>query len=104
MVGRGTCLKPDVFGPGEDKKFFFIFDFCQNLEFFNANPDATEGSLSESLGTRLFKTRVDLLGTLRNLRVSDRPRDTYRRQGHAALEKDVSATLQAEVAAMNVEN
>ena len=35
MVGRGTRLCKDLFGPGQDKQNFFIFDFCQNLEFFS---------------------------------------------------------------------
>ena len=35
MVGRGTRLCPDLFGPGEDKQDFFIFDYCRNLEFFS---------------------------------------------------------------------
>jgi len=38
MVGRGTRLCKDLFGPGEDKRNFFIFDFCQNLEYFSQNP------------------------------------------------------------------
>jgi len=39
MVGRGTRLCRDLFGPGQDKEFFLIFDYCQNIEFFGANPD-----------------------------------------------------------------
>ena len=35
MIGRGTRLCPDLFGPGDDKQNFFVFDFCRNLEFFN---------------------------------------------------------------------
>lgn len=80
------------------------FDFCQNLEFFKADPPATEGSLSESLGTRLFKTRLDLLGTLGKLRVGEAPTGGYRGQVEPALEADVSAILQSEVAAMNLDN
>ena len=38
MVGRGTRLCPTCSGPGEDKEFFYVFDYCQNLEFFNAAP------------------------------------------------------------------
>ena len=34
MVGRGTRLCKELYGPGQDKKDFFIFDFCGNLEFF----------------------------------------------------------------------
>jgi type I restriction enzyme R subunit len=64
MVGRGTRLCPDLFAPGKHKEFFYIFDYCQNLEFFNQNPETTEGALSESLGKRLFKTRLELISEL----------------------------------------
>ena len=64
MVGRGTRLCPDLFGPGKDKEFFYIFDYCQNLEFFSQNPETTDGALGESLGKRLFKTRLELIGEL----------------------------------------
>jgi type I restriction enzyme, R subunit len=33
MIGRGTRLCPDLFGPDRDKQYFAVFDFCQNLEF-----------------------------------------------------------------------
>ena len=61
MVGRGTRLCPDLFGPGQDKEFFYIFDYCQNLEFFSQNLPTTDGTLGESLGTRLFKTASNLM-------------------------------------------
>lgn len=38
MVGRGTRLCKNLFGPGQDKEYFFIFDFCQNLEFSTRIP------------------------------------------------------------------
>ena len=58
MIGRGTRLRPDLFGPGLDKEFFYIFDYCQNLEFFNQNAKGVEGSSQEPLSTKLFKTRL----------------------------------------------
>ena len=64
MMGRGTRLCPDLFGPGKDKEFFYLFDYCQNLEFFNQKLPTTDGALGESLGTRLFKTRVALIVAL----------------------------------------
>jgi len=64
MVGRGTRLCPDLFGPGQDKEFFYIFDYCQNLEYFSQNPDGSAGSTAESLSTRLFKRRLELIGVL----------------------------------------
>ena len=39
MIGRGTRLCPNLFGPGRHKEFFYIFDWCRNFEFFNENPD-----------------------------------------------------------------
>ncbi len=64
MVGRGTRLSPNLFGPGQDKRFFTIFDFCQNLEFFQQNPAAADGTLAPSLAKRLFRTRVELISAL----------------------------------------
>jgi type I restriction enzyme R subunit len=34
MVGRGTRTCKNLFGPGRDKQCFWIFDLCQNLEYF----------------------------------------------------------------------
>ena len=42
MVGRGTRLCPDLFGPGQHKELFYLFDYCQNLEYFSQNIPATE--------------------------------------------------------------
>jgi type I restriction enzyme R subunit len=64
MIGRGTRLCPDLFAPGEDKKFFYLFDYCQNLEFFSQNPNFSDGTSAESLGTRLFKARLALISEL----------------------------------------
>ena len=35
MIGRGTRLCPDLFGPDDDKTAFNVLDFCQNLEYFS---------------------------------------------------------------------
>src|SRR5947207_14909602 len=37
MIGRGTRLSPDLFGPGQNKEFVYIFDYCDNLAIFGAN-------------------------------------------------------------------
>lgn len=64
MIGRGTRLCPDLFGPGQDKEFFRVFDYCQNIEFFGANPELKEASAARSLSERLFAGRVDLVRAL----------------------------------------
>src|SRR5438477_7707917 len=64
MLGRGTRLCPDLFGPGQHKQFFYLFDYCQNLEYFSQDPETTEGAPGESLGKRLFTARLELIGEL----------------------------------------
>ena len=64
MIGRGTRLRPDLFGPGEDKKDFLVFDFCGNLEYFSAPDAGVPGSLQKSLSQRLFEARLALVAGL----------------------------------------
>lgn len=58
MIGRGTRLCKDLFGFGDDKKEFIIFDFCENFEFFNNKPQGIEGASSKSISQRLFELRL----------------------------------------------
>ncbi len=101
MVGRGTRLCPDLFAPGENKAFFYIFDYCQNLEFFSQDVETSDGALGKSLGQRLFTTRLELIGELD--RKGDEPK-AERLPWEVELRKEVATTLQKEVAAMNVDN
>jgi len=64
MIGRGTRLCPDIFGPGEHKTSFRVFDYCQNFEFFGQNPDAKDAPVPKSLGEKLFLARLDLIGAI----------------------------------------
>lgn len=101
MVGRGTRLCPDLFAPGEHKKFFYIFDYCQNLEFFSQDPEMVEGSTGQSLSKRLFNARLELISSL------DRELAGKGREGpdpERELRQDISRHLQEEVAAMNPNN
>ena len=79
MIGRGTRLCPDLFGPGRHKEFFYIFDWCRNFEFFNQNPEVTEGAGAESLAKRLFAARVELVGEVDGKHPAQRPADGTRR-------------------------
>lgn len=98
MVGRGTRLRPDLFGPGEDKEFFYVFDFCQNFEFFNQNPVVTEGGGAEPLSKRLFAARVSLIGEIEDKDESQQTDDLK------LLHSDTVSRLKAEVAGMNMDN
>ncbi|WP_288792355.1 DEAD/DEAH box helicase family protein [uncultured Corynebacterium sp.] len=63
MVGRGTRLRPDLFGPAVDKTCFYIFDYCDNVRQFSGTTNTTEGSHQVSLSQRSFTTRARLLLT-----------------------------------------
>ncbi len=94
MVGRGTRLRLDLFGPGRNKKYFYIFDYCQNLEFFSQNPETTAGAANESLSKRLFASRVELITEL------DRGGDG----DSSGLRGEIAGRLRQEVEQMNVHN
>src|SRR5260370_28787145 len=64
MVGRGTRLCPDLFGPGQDKTGFDILDYCENLEFFRQGPPTTEGRVAHSLGNPPLTPRPGVLTDL----------------------------------------
>lgn len=110
MLGRGTRLCENLFGLGEDKRNFFVFDFCQNLEYFSQNPAGGEGSTAASLTTRLFRARLDVIREL-DARAGTVPGAGEQSPGpycgHPTLEemrKATAALLQERVAAMNVDN
>ncbi len=61
MIGRGTRLCPGLLD-GEDKKLFYIFDFCGNFEFFrmggkgkSANQIALQGAIFNLKSQIAFK-------------------------------------------------
>jgi type I restriction enzyme, R subunit len=95
MIGRGTRLCPDLFGPGIDKQDFRVFDFCFNFDFFKENPEGIKTTDSPPLGTRLFRARVQLLGHIQTNPEFDPDR---------AVRMSLAACLQGEVAAMKGDN
>ena len=64
MLGRGTRLRENLFGPGDHKRCFNVFDFCQNLEYFSQELAAAEPSGRIPLSEALFIARLDLLHVL----------------------------------------
>lgn len=101
MIGRGTRLRKDLFGPGRHKEFFYVFDFCQNLEFFSQDAPAVEGSLGESLSAKLFRTRLALIGGIDARLKEGRAGDVA---AETKLRRDAADLLRGEVAAMNLDN
>lgn len=67
MIGRGTRLCSNLFGLGKDKKEFYIFDVCQNFEFFDQNPKGKESTMGISISQFIFELKVDLLKELEKI-------------------------------------
>lgn len=63
MVGRGTRLCPDLFGPGKDKSVFRIFDHWANFKRFEEGYKPVEPKVSKSLLQQLFEQRIQLAET-----------------------------------------
>ena len=102
MIGRGTRLCPDLFGPGEDKKNFYVFDFCDNLEFFSQDLPGSDGSVQKSLAERLFEARLGLVTALDHDGSGDdageRPGGGRGRESERGLRVDIAWSLHELVA------
>lgn len=97
MIGRGTRLSENVFGAGEDKKTFYIFDWCGNFEFFDENPRGREALPQISLSEKIFGLRADVAFTLQH---SNYQADEKARKLHDEI-KDL---LMAQVNALNTKH
>ncbi len=110
MVGRGTRLCPNLFGPGLDKECFYIFDYCGNLEFFSQNVDGTDGASGASLSQRLFAARLRLLATMSHSKEGAKAVKEHVAQYGSEPETDeqvfqaIIELLKAEVGSMNTDN
>lgn len=90
MIGRGTRLRPELFGHNQDKTDFLVFDFCGNLEYFNQDLPGSEGSTQKSLTQRLFEARLGLVASLGSL--------------EPQLRSSTASALHAFVCGMNLDN
>lgn len=112
MLGRGTRLCPNLFGPGRDKECFYIFDFCQNLEYFSQDVPGTDGSAAVSLAKRLFDARLELISALDSgvdsnhvpSRASESAPTFGDPTSDTQVREVVAELLRREVAAMNTDN
>jgi len=66
MLGRGTRLSSDLFGPGQDKQYFKVFDYCQNFEYFNSRPDGMPDSKQKTLSQVVFEKRLEIAARLKD--------------------------------------
>ena len=107
MVGRGTRLRPELYGPSGqnedgtsdragDKKDFIIFDVGGNIAYFNADVPEAPSSTTRSLRSRLFLARLRLLQGLDH--------QEARGDGEVQLRSDLAALLHGRVTGMTADN
>jgi type I restriction enzyme, R subunit len=97
MIGRGTRLCEDLFGTGLHKTEFLVFDLCDNFAYFEQNVPDREGSLPESLTSRLIGHRLSLLVAIRShIQEPD--------EATAEIVSSAADLLHGHVAGMNLEN
>ena len=65
MIGRGTRLCPELLD-GEDKKKFYIFDFCGNFEFFRMNKGKATANMIALQGA-IFNLKFEISYKLHNI-------------------------------------
>jgi len=100
-----------LFGPGQHKEFFFLFDYCQNHEYFSQSTPTIDGFLGDSLSKRLFDARLEVIASLDRRHEKDAvtplPQSATSHgdpQTEEEVRRSVAERLQREVAAMNLDN
>ncbi len=94
MIGRGTRLCENLFGQGQHKEDFRVFDFCGNFDFFKEKPDGISGRGGTSLSTRIFRSRVAIMSAIQG----------KTKDGETKTFAGIKQCLQDEVQSMNMDN
>lgn len=96
MIGRGTRLCPELScsdgknGIYEGKKYFYIFDWLRNFEFFRINKEGVKGSETISLTESIFIKRVELIKELQSADYQTEEYENFRNELVDILYKQVS--------------
>jgi type I restriction enzyme R subunit len=96
MIGRGTRLCPNLFGPGDDKQEFVIFDLCGNFDFFGMYPDGFKAPKHIPLSKKLFLERMALARYLQE--------QTETNNNLKSLHNELVEQLHQNVSSMNPDN
>jgi type I restriction enzyme, R subunit len=71
MIGRGTRIRPNLFGEGKHKQFFYIFDYLGNFEFFREKKNGIEASANISTQASIFAKRIRLIFHMQDVNFVD---------------------------------
>lgn len=96
MIGRGTRLAPnlvctDETGSYVGKKYFYIFDYLRNFEFFREEKNGIEGASGKSVSERIFAHKCSVIKLLQDSTWADQKFLDYRNQLVNEVHAQVSA-------------
>ncbi len=94
MIGRGTRLCPGLID-GEDKKKFYIFDFCGNFEFFRMNKGKPTANMIALQGA-IFGLQFEITYKLQDLK--------YQTERLIAYRNDLVENMTGKVQELNRDN
>ncbi|USB33931.1 DEAD/DEAH box helicase family protein [Paenibacillus sp. YPG26] len=95
MIGRGTRLSKNLFGEGEDKTGFVIFDYLGNFEFFRQHKEGLPGNEAQSLSEAIFAKRVRLIHHMQQSAFIDEP--------YQMIRTEMNETVVQQIKALNTE-
>lgn len=101
MIGRGTRLCPNLCcsdaesGSYQDKKYFYIFDYLRNFEFFRTHQDGIEGGETLSNAESVFGRRVRLIWHFQDVAFNDETYQVWR--------KELISTVVSQIGGLNTE-
>ncbi|WP_010245218.1 type I restriction-modification enzyme R subunit C-terminal domain-containing protein [Acetivibrio cellulolyticus] len=90
MIGRGTRIRPDLFGKGKDKENFYIFDYLRNFEYFRENKNGIEPTANTSTQASIFAKRVRLIFHMQDSAFSE---EQYQRLRNSLIDEVVGQIL-----------
>lgn len=96
MIGRGTRLAPNLVCTDETgtyigKKYFYIFDYLRNFEYFRENKNGIGGGTGKSLSERIFSHKCSVIKLLQDSAWADQRFVDFRTQ----LVKEVHSQISA---------
>lgn len=95
MIGRGTRLCKNLFGEGEDKTRFVIFDYLGNFEFFRQHKEGLQGNEAQSLSEAIFAKRIRLIHHMQQSIFID--------ESYQTIRTDLIKTVTQQINALNTE-
>jgi len=90
----------DQDNPEHNKQNFMVFDFCQNLEYFEMNPDGASDNKQKSLSQNIFEKRLQIATTLYKIPEADQ----QQKEALATFRDYTLALLHHQVSGMNLDN